>query len=188
MNQIIINDLIAANVIGIFLYPIVWIQHHKAKSKKTFLWTGIASSVIFAISFYLTGQNTAAIIALASGLAGMVQITLRKENPVTRTGFAALSIGAVFLFAPPDSYVSWLAFGIFSWVRLAETMPDLWMRIAYLPHPVLWAYISFLTGNYSLIPVDIAAMFFLCLHLYKRIKGKKALPKLAITPSPYTGR
>lgn len=174
MNHIPFNDLVAANIVGLFLYPLVWIQHRKTKNKKTFLWTGILASVVFALSFWLTDQNTAMVIALVSGIAGMAQIKLRKKTPTVRAVFALLSIGVVFLLSPPDNYISWLAFGIFAWVRFAETMPDLWMRIAYLPHPILWAYISYLTGNYSLIPVDIATMTFLGMHLFSEITSRNA--------------
>lgn len=60
------NTALMANIIGVFLYPLTYYQFSNS-SKKHFLLLNFVTCILFAVSLWLTDQNTAALI---SGIAG----------------------------------------------------------------------------------------------------------------------
>jgi hypothetical protein len=155
------NSVIIANGIGLLLYPLTYWQYHKAQNQRWFLVANFFVCVVSAVSFWLTSQNTAAMVALAAGSTSLFQI--HRTHPAQKLGLAALSIGTVAWIVPPDGLFPWMALMSYGWNRTAECFDEMTMRILFLISPVLWAMISWHGRNHSLVSVDVLA-FFLSLH------------------------
>lgn len=153
-------ESIAANAIGVLLYPLVWAQFAKARQKWQFLVINFVSCLIFAASFALAGAMTPAWVSIAAGVTSLAQAALAKNHHIVRQTISMASICAALLLAFPQNFIGWIAAASYAWVRVAESSSERVMRIMYIASPAVWAGLSFHAGNYTLIPVDIIALIF----------------------------
>jgi hypothetical protein len=153
-------EAIAANAIGVLLYPLVWAQFAKASHKWQFLAINFLSCSIFAASFALAGTMTPALVSLAAGFTGLAQSALEKNHFAIRTAIALISISIALWLAFPQDAIGWVSVAIFAWVRVAESTRHNVMRVMYIASPAVWGLLALHAGTYSIIPADLLALFF----------------------------
>lgn len=164
-------DTLIANAVGIALYPIVWAQFGLARSKQQFLTMNLASCAVFALSFYLVGQTTAAAVSLAAGAASLGQVIFCGRSIFIRVSITVAAITVALLLAQPETLFDWLAAMMYGWVRLAESLRENIMRTMYVVSPAVWIVLIAHAGNYALIPVDLVALFFAIRWIVLKLDG-----------------
>ena len=150
------NTALMANIIGVFLYPLTYYQF-SSSSKKHFLLLNFVTCILFAVSLWITAQNTAALISGIAGVTSLFQIN--KASLFFKIGIAVISIAVTVWLAFPVTIFAWLAIIIYAWNRFAETQDTYAMRVMFLLSPLAWMLIAYHGGNYTLIPVDAIALF-----------------------------
>lgn len=92
------HSIIAANVVGLALYPLAWWQFAGTKNRGEFLIANFLTCIVFAASFALTSQYTAALISTIAALSTIIQkMRIRLWHRWVVTTISAVS---VFFIAP----------------------------------------------------------------------------------------
>jgi hypothetical protein len=151
-------ESVAANAIGVLLYPLVWAQFAKARKKWQFLVINFLSCLVFAASFALAGAMTPAWVSMAAGVTSLAQAVLEKKHYLFKQTISLASIVIALMLAFPQNAVGWVAAASYAWVRVAESSKEGTMRVMYIASPAVWAILSLHAGNYTLIPVDVIAL------------------------------
>ena len=134
------NTVLMANIIGVFLYPLTYYQF-SSSSKKHFLLLNFVTCILFAVSLWLTDQNTAALISGIAGVTSLFQIN--KASLSFKIGIAVISIAVTVWMAFPVTIFAWLAILIYSWNRFAETQDQYAMRLMFLLSPLAWMLLPY---------------------------------------------
>lgn len=148
-------SLFWANAVAIPILPLVYWQFWRSPSKPTFLLISFVASSLFALSFWLAGAPTAALVSVAGGISAVAQAVLASSGPWARWSVSVAAIAAALWIAPPDGFFAWLAAAAYAWVRVAETQRENLMRVMYIVSPLLWGLIAINAGNLMALPVDL---------------------------------
>jgi Flp pilus assembly protein TadB len=160
---------LVANLLGLITLPLAFWQFGLSQTKTEFLLINFGTCLLWAGSLWLTQQDTAAAVSFAAGTASIFQTVLIRMALLQRPEYAkwrrsgqitvaVLSISIAVCLAPPVGLWNMVPVVAFIWIRGAETLTEIPMRVLSLASPLVWAMIAWHGQNYTLMPVDAIAL------------------------------
>ncbi|MBU2769506.1 hypothetical protein HAP94_25915 [Acidithiobacillus ferrivorans] len=191
---------LVANLLGLVKLPLALWQFGLSRSKTEFLLINFGNCLLWAGSLWLTRQDTAAAVSLTAGFSSFFQTLLIRPPLLQRPEYAkwrksgqiivvVVAISIVVCLAPPVGIWNTLPVVAFLWIRGAETLTEIPMRVLSMASPLVWVMIAWHGGNYTLIPVDVIALgsaiwWFYCRRQKMSIHASTETSLEDVKPSP----
>ena len=149
-----------ANVVGLLLYPLVYVQFAGTHTQRGFLLANLASCLVGALAYGLLGVVAATEVALLAGVTSLAQAIVLGGTKHWRWVLAGLGIVACWaLDAPPISFWGIFPFVVFAINRAAESCDHLTMRLLFVLSPFSWILIAVVSHAWSLVPVEALGLY-----------------------------
>lgn len=151
---------VAANAVGLLLYPLVYWQFAGTHTQRGFLIANLASCLVGALAYGLLGVVAATEVSLLAGATSLAQAVIDRESMGLRWALAAGGIAACWVtHAPPATFWGLFPFAVFVLNRVAESCDHLTMRLLFVLSPFSWVLIALWSRAWTLVPVETLALY-----------------------------